>query len=49
MVLVTNIVHPYNYIATTCLIQGYVMKGYSHYLIFAFDEKNLSFLKYDMT
>ena len=49
MVLVTNIVHPYNYIATTCLIQGYVMKGCSHYLISKFDEKKLSFLKDDMT
>jgi hypothetical protein len=49
MVLVTNIVHPYNYIATTCVIQGYVMNGYSHYLIYTFDEKKLSFLKYYMT
>lgn len=46
MVLVTNIVHPYNYIATTCLIH---MKGYSHDLISAFDENKLSFLKYDLT
>ena len=37
-----------NVIATTCLIQGYVMKRFSCYLISACDEKKLSFLKDDV-
>ena len=45
MMLVIDIVDPCN---PTCLIQSYVMKEFSCYLISASDEKKLGFLKDDV-